>query len=465
MSFLINYVIKNALKKIGVDQAIAYSSGARIIQAFTGVGSVLFISTFLSGVEQGFYYTFGSIIALQVFFELGLTGIITQFVAHEAAHLKFNESLQYEGDEFYKSRLTSLLHFSVKWYFVISLFVFLFLLIVGFIFFSSYENSKDAVAWRIPWVLLCIATAIKLFQSPLNSFIMGIGKVKEMSKISFYQQLILPLSSWIGLFFGFKLYVIGISAILSVLIWIVYVRKTEIWQILFNLWHIQINEKVLYYKEIFPYQWRIALSWVSGYFIFQLFNPILFATEGAVVAGQMGMTLQALNAIQAFSMSWLNTKVPHYSGLIELKRYSELDRLFNKTLLQMISICFGLLLMMFMFITILRVTEFHLGKTILAMRFLDYAPMVLMMVPLLANQFVNSWAVYLRCHKREPFLMLSIVMGVSCCLSTIILGKACGLYGMTIGYCLLTIGIALPWGYHIFKTKKREWHESISTST
>ena len=76
--------IKTLLKKLGIDKAIAYSSGARVVQAFTGVGSIFFISTFLSGVEQGFYYTFGSIVAIQVFFELGLTGIITQFVAHEA---------------------------------------------------------------------------------------------------------------------------------------------------------------------------------------------------------------------------------------------------------------------------------------------------------------------------------------------------------------------------------------------
>jgi len=452
------FFIKDNLKKIGVDKAIAYSSGARVVQAFTGVGSVFFISTFLSGVEQGFYYTFGSIVALQVFFELGLTGIITQFVAHERVHLKLNATLQYEGEDIYKSRLASLLHFSVKWYAVISLFVFLFLLIVGFVFFSSYEESKEIVTWRIPWVLLCIATAIKLFQSPLNSFVMGIGKVKEMSKISFYQQLILPLSSWIGLFCGFKLYVIGISAILSVLIWNVYVRKTEVWKILLNLWFVQIKEKVFYFKEIFPYQWRISLSWVSGYFIFQLFNPVLFATGGAVIAGQMGMTLQVLNAIQAFSMSWLNTKVPCYSGLIELKKYSELDALFNKTMIQMIFICFSLLIMMFATITLLRVTEFRVGNTVLATRFLDYIPMALMMIPLFLNQFVNSWATYLRCHKKEPYLVSSIVCGILCCLSTTILGKNYGVYGMTIGYCALTVCVGFPWGYWIYKTKKREWH-------
>ena len=65
-------VAVNIAHKIGMDKSIAYSSGARIVQGVTGVGSIFFISTFLTGVEQGFYFTFGSILALQVFFELGL---------------------------------------------------------------------------------------------------------------------------------------------------------------------------------------------------------------------------------------------------------------------------------------------------------------------------------------------------------------------------------------------------------
>ena len=453
-------MFKKIALKIGIDKAIAYSSGARIVQAFTGVGSIFFISTFLSGVEQGFYYTFGSIIAIQVFFELGLTGIITQFVAHEAAHLQLDASYKYSGEERYKSRLASLLHFCVKWYVILSIIVLLVLLIVGFIFFSSYSNEENHASWEIPWIILCIATAIKLLQSPFNSFIMGIGKVKEMSKISFYQQIILPLSAWIGLVCGIKLYVVGISALLSVLIWNIYVFHSDIWKILKNLWSEPISEKVLYFKEIFPYQWRIALSWVSGYFIFQLFNPVLFATEGAKVAGQMGMTLQALNAIQAFAMSWMNTKIPTYSGLISLKEYHKLDNLFNKTLWQMSSICLGMLVIMFSAIEILRITEFKIGSTIIAERFLDNWPMIFLMIPVMANMFVFSWASYLRCHKKEPFLVQSVVMGVLCCASTLSLGQSYGVYGITIGYACLTLAIATPWGFWIFKTKKREWHSA-----
>lgn len=455
-----NYLIDIA-HKIGLDKSIAYSSGARIVQGITGVGSVFFITTFLTGVEQGFYYTFGSILALQVFFELGLTGIMTQYVAHEVSHLQLNDAFQYEGEELYKSRLASLIHFCFKWYTIMAILVFVFLMIVGLIYFDRYGSSHADVSWRFPWVLICIGTAIKLFQSPFTSIYMGLGKVKEMSKIGFWQQVILPIATWTGLACGLKLYIIGIGYILSVLLWQMYVWNTRLVQIVINLWKTKITETVSYMKEIFPFQWRIALSWVSGYFIFQLFNPVLFATEGAVVAGQMGMTLQALNAIQAFSMSWINTKIPLYSHLIALKNFVQLDIVFNRTLHQMAFVCFILCFVFLGIIGLLNITQFRLNDNMLAERFLPYVPIVLMMIPMCLQQYVYSWATYLRCHKQEPFLWNSIVCGIACCFSTFTLGHLYGLYGVTIGYCIVSI-LLFPWGYWIYKTKKMEWHYAKS---
>lgn len=131
-------VLKNLFAKAGVDKAIAFSSGARIVQGFTGIGSIFFIATFLSGVEQGFYFTFGSIVALQVFFELGLTGIMTQYVAHEAAYLEVINN-DFEGDEIHHSRLASLQLFCQKWYAILSIIIFVVLLVVGFVFFTKYS--------------------------------------------------------------------------------------------------------------------------------------------------------------------------------------------------------------------------------------------------------------------------------------------------------------------------------------
>jgi hypothetical protein len=108
----------------------------------------------------------------------------------------------------------------------------------------------------------------------------------------------------------------GISNVFGLLLLISIFISKKYKHLLLNIWSALDSERVSYKLDILPYHWKIALSWVSGYFIFQLFNPVLFATEGAVVAGQMGMTISVLNGIQALSMSWISTKVPLCSGLI-----------------------------------------------------------------------------------------------------------------------------------------------------
>lgn len=256
--------VRRIAQKIGMDGAIAYSSSSRIIAGAAGVLTVFFISTFLTGIEQGFYFTFGSILALQVFFELGLTGIMTQFVAHEVSHLSLKNNFEYEGEEVYKSRLASLIHFCIKWYSVLAVISFVFLIVVGFIYFNRYGSDHTDVEWELPWLLICIGTAIKLFQSPFNSILMGLGMVKEMSKIGFWQQIVQPISIWIGLACGLKLHVVGIGYILSVLLWQLYVNEVGHTRIITNLWKVTITEKVSYLKEIFPFQWKIAISWISG---------------------------------------------------------------------------------------------------------------------------------------------------------------------------------------------------------
>ena len=450
-----NYLILSVLgllRKLGVDKSIAYSSGARVVQAFTGVVSILFIAQFLTKIEQGFYYTFGSIIAIQIFFELGLTNIITQYVAHEASHLSWKDKSTLKGECRYHSRLASLLHFSIKWYSIIGVAFFIVLLGVGYFFFGYYSPSAEEVNWLWPWIIVSIGTVCNLFISPLLAILMGLDKVKEVSKMRFFQQIIIPVTTWIGLALGLKLYVVGIASLLSVLYIVIYSSLTELRSILNNLWRVKVTEKVSYMKEIFPYQWKIALSWVSGYFIFQFFNPVLFATEGAAVAGQMGMTLAVLNGIMAFSQSWITTKVPLWSRLIALADYAQLDRIFNTTMRQISLVCIGLISILVVGIWGLKSLDIPLGY-----RFLSWGPLTLMLIPLFINQWVNGWATYLRCHKKEPFLANSIVGGILCCLSTIIFGKLYGVVGITVGYCTITIVLSF-WGYHIFKTCKHKWH-------
>jgi len=451
--------IRELFYKLGIDKSIFYTSASRIFQAVGGVVSIFFVVKYLTNVEQGFYYTFGSLVAIQVFFELGLNGIITQYVAHEVSHLTWKNEITLDGESKYLSRISSLLHFSIKWYSFFASFLLAALLVVGFVFFSRYDANSEIVSWKYPWLLLAVCTSINLLIAPILAFLEGLGKVKEVAKIRLYQQLIGPIVIWLGLLFGAKLYVNGLNWAICIILVLSIIKNSKFKKILLNIWDTPIKERVDYKKEIFPFQWKIALSWISGYFIFQLFNPVLFATEGAITAGQMGMTLAALNGIQSLSLSWMSTKIPLYSGLIAQKKYDKLDTIFNRTLKQ--SVLINGMALTFMFIMIAIVKHFHvvMGHQYIGNRFLDYIPMILMMIPLFINQYITSWATYLRCHKQEPFLKNSIVCGILCCFSTVIMGKYFGILGVTGGYCLITICI-FPWGYNIYKTKKAEWHKT-----
>ena len=68
----------------GIDRAIAYTVLARGFQILGSTGTVLLILRFLTPVEQGYYYTLLSLVALQTVFELGFSFVILQMAAHES---------------------------------------------------------------------------------------------------------------------------------------------------------------------------------------------------------------------------------------------------------------------------------------------------------------------------------------------------------------------------------------------
>ncbi|MCR8559720.1 hypothetical protein KXD93_18860 [Mucilaginibacter sp. BJC16-A38] len=452
-------VIRNTFKRFGIDQAIAYTVLARVLQAGGGAISIVFIARYLNNVEQGYYFTFSSIIAIQIFFELGLSNIITQFVAHEVAHLSWTSKSELEGSPEALSRLSSLLRFCVKWFAVISFVLIFILIITGYVFFNKYGKNSQ-ISWQLPWVVLSVATACLLMVSPILAFFSGLGLVKEVAQVKLLQQVLNLFFLFFLLPLGGKLYASPIGSFMSfvvVPIWIFFSYKRKL---LYFIWD-KLKEWTIHYRnEIFPYQWRIALSWISGYFMYQLFNPVLFATDGPIVAGQMGISLAALSGILTISLSWINTKVPLFSSLVAKKNYSELDNVFNRTLKQASLIC---ILCLFCFVVVIAVFKSH--KMSIGNRFLPILPLILLSLSTFVNQLVSAWATYLRCHKREPFLVFSIVLAILTAGATLGFGKMFGLMGIVASYTFLTVCISLIWAFIIFKRKKIEWHSEVPELT
>jgi O-antigen/teichoic acid export membrane protein len=449
----VKLILKKVADKSGIDGAIAYTILNRLIQALGGIGSIIFITKFLSADEQGYYYTFASIIAIQIFFELGLSGIITQYAAYEFAHLKWTKNFELEGDEMYKSRLSSLLRFCVKWFGLIAFVFFFVLIIAGFFFFLSYNKGVN-INWKNPWLILCVGSSLNLFIDPILAFFDGLGEIKDMAKIRLIQRVVNILLLY-GLFIlGYKLYSSAIASLVAISINFLQIIFSNRLRLLKVIWKAKDKWTINYLEEIFPFQWKIALSWISGYLIFQLFVPVIFATSGSVTAGRMGMTLAALSGVLSISLSWINTKVPLFSELISRQQFKDLDNIFFKTVKQASAICILCLIILITIVTIFQHMNIAVG-----FRFLLPYQLILLSIASFVNQFVSALATYLRCHKKEPFLIQSIVLAILTSLSTLLLGRFFGVNGIIIGYTAIILFISLSWSILIFIKKRVEWHQ------
>jgi hypothetical protein len=212
--------------------------------------------------------------------------------------------------------------------------------------------------------------------------------------------------------------------------------------------------------EIWPFQWRIALSWVSGYLIFQLFSPVIFRYWGPVAAGRMGLSVTMCSGILTVGIAWVNTKAPLFGMLVAQRRFDELDLVYFPSLRRSVAIVMAANCFIFSAVLFLGYTHNRLSA-----RVLDPLSLAFLMGATATNVFVFAQSVYLRAHKQEPYLALSLVVGICTMLSTLVLGKFYGPQAVCAGYFAITLGIAGLWGYRIFQAKRREWHADAADSS
>ncbi|MHB9148392.1 MAG: hypothetical protein ACYC2U_08550, partial [Candidatus Amoebophilus sp.] len=293
---------------------------------------LLLIPLFITPEIQGFWYTFSSISALSIFADLGFTTIILQFSAHEYAHLKINEKLEIEGPEKYIRRLASLFRFVVKWAEGLVAIAFPSIFLVGYILFIQKAN---VIVWLFPWILYSIGAAIGFFSSVLASFIQGCDQVSIVQKQSFYAAIINTIVLFSSLFLQFGLFAISLTLFVANSCYLLFLLKK------FNKFIKQLlaamPDDTNWKADIFKLLWKYALSWSSGYFIFQVYTPFMFQFHGPVEAGRVGISISLAVAAFSISNTWLSANNPKINMLVAKKDWHKLDKEFKKDLLLALS--------------------------------------------------------------------------------------------------------------------------------
>jgi O-antigen/teichoic acid export membrane protein len=440
----------------GIDRAIGFTVMARSWGATAGIITVLLIARRLTPSEQGYYYTFSSLVALQVVFELGFSFVILLLAAHERAQLILSPDGSVEGDSVAHARLASVLQKAVRWYFVAGLLMTLLLLPVGLHFFGSHQNARVVVRWVIPWCLLVIASMLAFQIDPVFSFLEGCGFIADVARRRLLQAVLGSVLAWIALETHHGLYAPALIILGQVVVGVLYLFFSKLSRLLKDLLFYPVGHNYVSWRhEIWPFQWKIAVSWLSGYFIYQLINPILFAYQGPVQAGRMGMSLSIAAAIGALAMAWMSTKASPFGGMVARGEYVNLDRIFFRTCWQSTVL---LMAGEAAFLLALVIAGHSFPK--FAMRVLQPWAFALMLFTTLLTHIGFCQATYLRSHKREPFLVITVIGAILVGGTNLILGRLWGINAVVVGNFVLALVYGLPAGTYVFITKRREWHNA-----
>lgn len=447
---------------MGLDRAIVYSLVGQGWTVLAGPLTLFFVAGFLSPEEQGFYYTFASILGLQIFLELGLSYVLLQFASHEKASLHWTPLGTLEGDARAKARLWSLLRRALIWYGVMSILVLSAMIPAGLYFFGQQQGSAAAlISWRGAWLWVALVAAGNLALTPIFAVLEGCGLIAEIALLRLWRNVATSLASWLMLSQGWKLLAVpGFHTVTLAYgaLWLA-LRQRRFLLDLAASGADKSAASIDWWREVWPFQWKIALNGVSSYFVFSFFNPVLFAFQGAVAAGQMGMSNAVLTALAHGAGAWMGTKIASFGALAAQKEWKALDRLFFPTLWRSLA-----LLVLSSAALLGAACFFYYVDDPWSRRILPPLPLALFIGATLCSHVAGAQAMYLRAHKQEPFLVLSVASGCAVGLSTYVLGKAAGALGMMAGYFVLSL-LNLGASTWIFQSKRLLWHRDAAQAS
>jgi len=419
--------------------------GFRAWQAIAGLITLACIAHFLSPAEQGYYYTFASLAALQTILDMGLSTVLVQVASHEFNGLAWEDKGRLSGNA--PERFVALVRKSFVWYFFAAA-IFLAAYPIGLFFLTATPHSLT-YNWHGAWLALVIATSASLLVLPILSIVEGTGKVSEVYGLRLAQSVFGAVAVWVTLDLGGGLYAVAMMPAVGVLvgaIWVAIRRPFLIAQA-FRATHVIFHWRI----EIWPMQWRLGVSWLCGYFLMQMHVPLLFKTQTPIVAGQMGLTMTVASMLSLLAMAWITSRVPELAKAAGERDWLGLERNFKGAFIfSLLAFVVGALGFM--------LTRAALDLTSYGVRFLPIIETAGLLFAVLLTHVSGLLAVYLRAHRREPFMWPSVIGALLTASAAIWVAPMWGSAGVVAVLVAVNAIFGLPVSVWLWVRLRKEWH-------
>jgi hypothetical protein len=413
--------------------------GARASQG-VGLFAVAWLATHrLTPAELGFFFSFLSFGALIQLADFGLSYAALQTGGSLAGTARLNE-------------LRAVAKQIATWNFYAAGFA---TVVVSWIGWSTFmAGGGQAVSgWRAPWVGYLLGTFVFQLSMPAIALREGAGRVVEMWKLRLFQEWVGSIACLLVLHFGGRLWCLAAYAAARATVagcWLLLrtglPRDRSIAKYTMQRW----------LSEVWPFQWKIGMSVLSGFLIFRAIPPIILVEKGPVMAGQFGLAISVMNLLISVTSAWPMSHAAHYSTLIARRQFGALRRefpslLWASTALAVVTALFS--------IGVLWWTR-QRGFTF-SLRMTDPATTAIILSAAVVHHIVLCIAMFLRAEGREPLLIPSVIGGVVTVSAVWLTAHFGTARDIAIVNLVLAVG-GIPIAFLLLRGRQRFWSRSNS---
>jgi len=291
-----------------VDRSDLFAQLTNLMTLVTGPIVAWSVATRLTPETQGYYYSFGSILAFLSLFEAGLSQIIIMLVAQIPRDEADAIPAVGEVGEGVAEQLSQITRFALGRFVVWGGSGVLALGGIGAFIFS---HSHAQQAWAVPWGFFCLLSAVNFFLVPVFAVLQGLGHVASYWFYRSVQQCVYGIALILGLQTGLQLNAPAFAA-LCILVWAISflaLKHRQTMRVLFR----GPRGRLQWTKELGGLQARIASTQLASFLGPQALVPLCFVTVGAVPAGQLGLTWSLASFVQALGQNVVLTRFPALS--------------------------------------------------------------------------------------------------------------------------------------------------------
>ncbi len=371
----------------------------RSLLGLAGLITSLLVAFFLTPDAQGWYYVFVSLAKLSVLFDLGLSVVLVHIAASLASALKWGAGGALAGPS--APRFRAVVRQSAVIYLSLAVAYVTIMLPVGMVFFMNapHADSYTTDEWLAPWTALVLATAGGMLCVPFIALIEGTGRVAEVSTVRLTYGLIGSLACWLLLAVGGQIWAVVMLPVATLLVSIYWlgVRCPEMLGEVYAA-----TEQDRFWKHsVWPLQWRFGVSWLCNYLLSQIYTPVLFYFSGAIVAGQMGLSLAITNLLALIAHAWVGRHATAMTQAVSRKDWATLSLICRKDLFWSTGF------FLFGAATLCAAHEL-LARSNYGQRMLPFWPFVGLLAVALSSHLLGVFAAQLRAYQKEPLMWILI---------------------------------------------------------